>query len=106
MLRFFTEVAPFADLRPQREIVSTPDMAIAGHAPLALATEDRATVVIYLPVGGDVSLNLTDDGDYTAQWYNPCTGELAPAEQRTGVFRAPQAEQKGHPQDWVVVLKR
>ncbi len=106
VLRFFTEVAPFADLRPQREIVSTPDMAAEGEAPLALATEDLATVVIYLPVGGDVSLNLTDHGDYAAQWYDPCTGELAPAEQSTGVFRAPQAEQKGHPQDWVLVLQR
>ncbi|MBC7235657.1 MAG: DUF4038 domain-containing protein [Chloroflexi bacterium] len=105
--KFFTEIVPFALLRPAPELVTLPGEEALGEAPLALATADRSTIVFYLPVGGPIALDMAGEpAAYTAQWYNPCTGELGPASAAMGVLEAPRVERKGHPQDWVLLLRR
>jgi hypothetical protein len=104
--RFFTEVLPFARLQPAPEIVA-PATWQAGHQPLVLASAERDVVAIYLPVGGGVALNLpTALVGYRAQWFDPCTGQLSPTAPADERFCAPTTVRKGHPQDWVLVLRR
>jgi hypothetical protein len=102
---FFTAVVPFARLRPAPVVVAEGNYP-AGHRPLALASAERDVVAVYLPVGGTVTLCLPRTASaYRARWFNPCTGELSPAQGAGDTFVAPVATQKGHPQDWVLVLE-
>lgn len=105
--RFFTEVAPFPALRPAQEVLAHAEpaagVALAQDA-LVLATPDRATVAVYLPIGGAVTLALGEG--YTARWYHPCSGQLREASRTQGRYAAPVAEHQGHPQDWVLLLTR
>ena len=105
---FFTEVVPFHQMRRAPEVVVAGEYA-SGHHPLALATEGRDIVALYLPAGGSVSLSLPNDKSYKFQWYDPRTGELSPASpsarDRMLSFCTPGGQDKEeHPWDWVLVL--
>jgi len=103
--RFFTQVAAFHRLRQAPDVVAQGDYA-AGQKPLALASPDGQLAAVYLPVGGAVGLKMPKPvGHYRARWFDPCTGDLAPAEAEGPRFVAPQVMRKGHPQDWVLVLE-
>lgn len=103
--RFFTAVAPFAELRRAPEVVAAGEWA-PGERPLALATEDGRHVAVYLPVGGQVALSPPHPLiEYTARWFDPVRGDLRPAVAADAVFYAPGVTRKGHPQDWVLVLQ-
>jgi hypothetical protein len=106
--RFFTTVVPFARMRSAPEVV-LPAAYERGHQPLALATEERDVVVVYLPVGGGVTLDLPRENRYDARWYDPRTGELHPwdAQSAGRCFVAPSGlDRKGRPLDWVLILSR
>jgi hypothetical protein len=106
--RFFTTVVPFTRMRPVPEVV-LPAAYERGHQPLALATEERDMVAVYLPVGGEVALDLPEGDRYDARWYDPRTGELHPWDAQSAVrcFVAPSGlDRKGRPLDWVLVLSR
>lgn len=109
--RFFTEIAPFEQLRPASDLVIAPESGFdPGAAPLALASDDRDLVAVYLPVGGDVALRLESASRYKARWYDSCTGKLTPASPADraadGVaYAASQGQVRGRPKDWVLLLR-
>lgn len=102
--RFFTEVVPFADLRPAADVVAGGDTA-TGHRPLALATAARDTVAVYLPTGGSVTVRGNAAGG-RAIWFDPRTGETCPAQGQADAdgarFDAPVGG-GARPDDWVLV---
>ena len=81
-----------------------------GFQPLALATEERDVVAVYMPAGGAALLRLPPGGRYHAQWFDPRSGELSSAAlaRYKGYYRvqAPGgADEHGHPWDWVLLLR-
>jgi hypothetical protein len=105
--RFFTEVAPFPDLRSRPELIPAGNWP-PGHQPLALATPGDEVVAIYLPVGGRVELALPVSKPYQAQWFDPREGRLKPALKpaSSAFFEAPGGQDgQGHPWDWVLLLQ-
>lgn len=101
---FFTETVPFDRLRPVAGLARSTDPA-PGHAPLAMATPERDIVIIYFPVGGEVTVDL-DLGDRAVQWFDPRSGEVvAGSKQAGGVFAPPETAKTDHPPDWVLVLR-
>jgi hypothetical protein len=108
-LRFFTHNAPFAALQPAPDVIAAADWA-AGARPLALASADRATIVVYLPVGGTVRVVRGRDNNCIAQWFDPRSGALQTALPVSGeqglVFTAPVAtDDSGHPADWTLLMR-
>ncbi|MCL5997636.1 MAG: DUF4038 domain-containing protein [Chloroflexi bacterium] len=105
--RFFTEIVPFQHMRPAQQLVLG-DGAAPGCRPLAMASEDYATVIAYLPAGGDVTLSLPQGRAYTARWFDPRRGELQPALGDAGTASTQHFASPGghdaHPYDWVLVL--
>jgi hypothetical protein len=105
--RFFTELVPFAALRPSPELIDG-DTFPLGSRPLALATSDRHTVAVYLPTGGVVRVLLPDNGARNGRWFDPRRGVFAqPAEpDDTGTYTVPVGGEPQRPWDWVLVLSR
>ena len=104
--RFVQECVPFADLRSAAELLGPVCGDYQpGHAPLAIATPERNVVAVYLPVGGAVELALPA-GRYGAEWFDPLTGNILPAEGVGRTYSAPCGEHEGYPQDWTLILKR
>jgi hypothetical protein len=106
--RFFAEIVPFHRLRPAPEVIGHGPGEF-GHRPLALASDDRETIAVYLPVGGEVSLVLPADVVFGSRWYDPRTGEFQAAHgarQASSLgFQAPVGQDEaGHPWDWVLLL--
>ena len=103
--RFFTEIVPFAGLRADRSLVLDESRPY-GHAPLALSSSEGALAVVYLPTGGDVTLE--DGGGFaTCQWFNPRDGVLAEQMSVTGqVYRPPTPAVGERPDDWVLIVRR
>ena len=102
---FFTEVVPFARLRPEPGLLASHEHAW-GHSPSVLASADGDVVAVYLPTGGEVALNLPrPPAAYSARWLNPCSGELSDAGPGGSPWSAPPVMHRGHPQDWVLVLR-
>lgn len=102
--RFFTELVPFDRLRPAPDLARSNDSA-PGHGPLAMATPERDIVVVYLPVGGDVTVELDPEGR-AGQWFDPRTGEVVDLKmQAGGKFTPPSRPTGDHPDDWVLVLR-
>jgi hypothetical protein len=103
--RFFTEVLPFAALRPAPELIHD-DGWQPGRRPLVLATPDRSQIAVYLPTGGEVAVAIPDGADRHATWFDPRTGELTLAAgtraENTFRFVAP-AGGSDRPWDWVLV---
>ncbi|MBA2247803.1 MAG: DUF4038 domain-containing protein [Chloroflexia bacterium] len=101
---FFTGLVPFDRLQPVTGLARSSDSA-AGHAPLAMATPERDIVVVYLPVGGEVSLEPGLEG-HKEHWFDPRIGEMTTHEQRANnVFTPPERPAGDHPDDWVLVLR-
>lgn len=108
-LNFFSSLAPFANLRPAPGIAGAGPWP-AGQRPLALASDQNSTVVVYMPVGGTVDLALPVGKGYHAEWFDPRSGALQAASALGGLYglrvTAPaQRDAAGHPQDWVLILR-
>jgi len=102
--RFFTELVPFASLRPAPGLATGNDRP--GHRPLALSTSEHDLAVVYLPTGGDVTPNGLD-GRYATKWFDPRTGELTSAAVwESGPLSPPSPPTDERPGDWVLVLRR
>ena len=95
------ESLPWWELRPDQSLIvraaDDPARFVA-----AARTEDGTAAVVYLPVGGQVTL---DDSPVVAggksQWFNPRDGKRSDAKQEgKGVYRAPDEN------DWVLVLSK
>lgn len=103
--RFFTEIVPFAQLRPDQTLVKE-EAVPPGQAPLTMANEERNLVVIYLPVGGDVRI-VDRQVPATAQWFDPRSGVLGVEQPAPGpVFTPPEPPVGERPDDWVLILRR
>lgn len=101
--RFFTEIVPFERLRPVADLVEPADW-LPGHRPLALATEQRDLVVVYLPAGGSAELRFPAEVRWLARWFDPRRGEVSRATgESCNRFEAPLS-QGDHPDDWILVL--
>lgn len=109
---FFTRIVPFERLQVAHDLVLS-EKTVRGHKPLALASASRTLVVVYLPAGGTVMLDLPVDKAFSqAQWYDPRTGHLMDVAEKDRVtgeqlsFVAPdRTDAAGWPLDWVLVLK-
>lgn len=107
--RFLDDVVPFHSVKPAHELVEAASGAAWGHKPLALASADRARMVVYLPAGGPVTIQGVGD-TVSARWFDPRNGALTPAapERRGGNLyaTAPVAnDERGRPLDWVLVVQ-
>lgn len=103
--RFFTDIVPFAELRPAPELILGDEWK-PGRRPLALATADRSRIAVYLPAGGEVAVATPGAAAAHASWFDPRMGALSPA---TGSgtddvirFVAPGGGGE-RPGDWVLV---
>jgi hypothetical protein len=103
--RFFSDIVPFATLRPVAGLVTGSDDR-RGRKSLALATAGQDVIVVYLPVGGDITLSI-DASVHTAEWFDPRAGSLFPSKPADGVsFSPPEPPLGDRPADWVLVLRR
>ena len=103
--RFFTEVVPFERLSPAPELILSSSPAARGEHPVCLADADRREVVVYLPVGGSVRVNLPERKRYEASWFDPRTGHTQPATVSDASECTAPAGGDPHPDDWVLVLR-
>lgn len=103
--RFFTQVVPFARLRPAPELLASEGPFVAGHKPLILASAERDLIAAYLPTGGEVRLSLPLGRAYWATWFDPVSGEERPALGQGGHYAAPAEVWEEHPKDWVLLLR-
>jgi Domain of unknown function (DUF5060)/Protein of unknown function (DUF4038)/Putative collagen-binding domain of a collagenase len=99
--RFFTDIAPFTNLRPSPELILSGPVE-RGHRPLALADAARDRIAVYLPTGGEVALDVSGG---RAQWFDPRTATLSEAQPWDGNAKSPSSG-AGHPDDWVLVISR
>jgi hypothetical protein len=65
--RAFMESLPFHEMKPQNELVTE------GVA-FCLAQPGKAYAV-YLPRGGDITINLAESARYVCAWWNPANGK-------------------------------
>jgi hypothetical protein len=102
------------ELMLSRPSASVPDQSLligdAGsrrtHARAARAA-DGSFAFVYLPSGGDVTIDLTRLSGATvrARWFDPRDGSLrAAGESSRAGARTFQAPSRGDAQDWVLVL--
>lgn len=102
--RFFTELVDFSLLRPASGLATSPDTR-EGYGPLTLATPERDLISVYLPAGGEISLQV-DRVPAHALWFDPRTGQLSDAGIDAGqAISSPGGEENGHPADWVLLLR-
>jgi hypothetical protein len=103
--RFVTEFVPLEQLRPARDLLE-PDQAEVGRRPQCMASADRSVTVVYLHVGGEVTLPVIG-GDRDERWFDPRIGAVHASERRDlgdrRVFAAPHHEHDGPARDWMLV---
>jgi hypothetical protein len=100
--RFLTDIAPFDRLRPTDLVAGDYP---PGERPLALASDNRDLVAIYLPVGGRVDFVAPLSG--TAHWFDPRHGALEETSLDSATL-ATAPNEKGandHPLDWVLLVR-
>ena len=103
--RFFTEILPFADVRPAPDLIHG-DGWQPGRRPLALANPDQSLIAAYLPSGGEVEISIPDGSAKNASWFDPRTGEMtrATGTETGGSWRFSAPPGGGdRPWDWVLV---
>ncbi len=93
MVDFFTSYE-WWKAEPHDELVNNGDFCLA---------EPGKLYVVYLPMGGSVTVNL-EPGQYQATWFNARNGErLAIAAAKGPAWTSPPAPDSG---DWALLLKR
>lgn len=98
--RFLRDTVPFHTLRPAPGLASG-DTRI-GYRPHALQSTDGKVTLVYFPVGGTAEIAVSG----TAEWFDPRSGSISPAEGAEGRFTAPEeADSVGHPHDFVLVIR-
>ena len=100
MARFLSKL-PWWKLRPDDSLLRfRPGATDPARYISVCMSEDRRCAVVYLPLGLDVTLDLTRlAAPPRAEWFNPRSGAYSPAVEALGRFRAPDAE------DWVLLLQ-
>jgi hypothetical protein len=96
-VRAVFESVRWAELRPAPELVSQLDAKDPSKFIACAATPDRSQVVVYMPVGGKVSVGVAQDKPRPVEWINPRTGEVTKG--RNIDLKAPDES------DWILVVK-
>lgn len=89
---------------PRRDLASSTH-AESGYQPLCLQSDEGDLVLLYLPAGDDVSLNL-DATSTSARWFNPVSGEMIEATADGQVWSSPVDGAGDRPTDWILVIDR
>jgi hypothetical protein len=96
---FFSSL-PWWTLQPAPELLAAqPGEQDPKRFIAAARSEEGSIGVLYLPMGGDVSLGDAA-GFKLGEWFDPRTAERRPAVGRAGRYQAPDR------QDWVLLLRR
>ncbi len=102
--QFFTSAVPFAGLAPVAGLASGQDAP--GMRPLVLANTSRSLIVVYLPVGGTVTVAATPD-EVVGEWFDPRIGTtLTAMPSAPDTWSAPNPVDPGKPDDWVLIIRR
>lgn len=96
-VRAVFESVKWTELRPAQDLIEQPDAKDPAKFVACAATPDRSLVVVYLPVGGKVSVAVAQDKPRPVEWWNPRTGEVTKG--RNANLEAPGEG------DWVLVVK-
>ncbi|MEI6500152.1 MAG: DUF4038 domain-containing protein [Armatimonadota bacterium] len=99
VLKNFFEALPWWELRPAQDLLAAqPGQDDPKRYVTVAATEDRSTLVAYLPVGGAIALQSPPAG-LQARWFDPREGTYRKADASGPGFTAPDE------QDWVLLLQ-
>jgi hypothetical protein len=97
ILKQFFAGLRWTELEPSQGLIATqPGEGDPNHFITAAQTPDGTQSVLYLPIGGTVTLTRSDG---PARWFNPRSGEWSAASGSTA-FTAPDE------QDWVLVFSQ
>ncbi|WP_406693782.1 DUF4038 domain-containing protein [Singulisphaera sp. Ch08] len=94
---------PWTRLRPDQELLTRqPGGDDPAHFVGSARTEEGDLAILYLPVGGEVSLQSQRLANtISAQWIDPRTGKRVPARSESDFrYRAPDN------QDWILLLQK
>jgi len=103
---FFTNTVEFHRFKPDPRIIDQSVRYKFGTKPLCMSTGQGDAVLLYLPVGGSVTLNLPNAGEFESLWYDPRTGEVSKAQKEIGKGKAKFQAESCHGSDWVLVLRK
>lgn len=93
---------PWWKLRPDQDLLeSQPGDRDPAKFIAAARAPDGGVALVYMPVGGPVTLKGDRTAGLSAEWFDPRTGKSQPAaEEKPGRFKTPDD------QDWVLLLHR
>ncbi|MDH5439191.1 MAG: DUF4038 domain-containing protein [Candidatus Bathyarchaeota archaeon] len=100
---FFTNTVEFHRFKPETEIIDQSEQHEPGTRPLCLSTSEKDAFLVYLPAGGNVSLNLSKASDFESFWFNPRTGGVKEAS-KTVKKEITRFTRDGK-NDWVLILR-
>ncbi len=107
--KLFAETVEFHRLRPESGLIFDDGPYAEGERPLCMASAESAerdTVLVYLPVGGQVTLALAGLENYEQSWFDPRTGGRSDASgTRSGsgtCFTAPTTDRS----DCTLILRK
>jgi len=103
---FFTAEVEFHRFRPDHEIIDQSLRYEPGTKPLCMSTTERDTIIVYLPVGGSVILNLSNALEFESLWYNPRTGGASKARKEQAGTKTKFKAESPDSSDWLLVLKK
>ena len=103
---FFTNTVEFHRFKPDPGIIDQSVRYKFGTKPLCMSTGQGDAVLLYLPVGGSVTLNLPNAGEFESLWYDPRTGEVSKARKEIRKNKVKFQTESSHSSDWVLVLRK
>ncbi|MFB0504312.1 MAG: putative collagen-binding domain-containing protein, partial [Candidatus Bathyarchaeia archaeon] len=100
---FFTNTVEFHRFKPETEIIDQSEQYEPGTRPLYLSTSEKDAFLVYLPAGGNVSVNLSEASDFESFWFNPRTGGVKEASKtvKKEITRFTREDKN----DWVLILR-
>jgi len=102
--KFFTEVVEFHRFRPVTGIIDKPEQYECGKKPLCMASRDKDTFLVYLPVGERFTIRVSKPEGFRSFWFNPRTGETVEA--AGTVQRGSISFDTLDSEDWVLVMEK
>lgn len=90
---FMTEEIRYYEMSPSQDLFRSASGSLdEGTLPLCMANDDQSVIVVYFPVNGECEFSLRSAEDYSACWFNPCTGDKTSLEKcKSGLFISPDS---------------
>jgi hypothetical protein len=102
--KFFTKFIEFHRFIPDNGVLDQSVVYEDRKKPLCMSTLKKDAFIVYLPVGGTLSLKLKEKQVNECLWFNPKTGKIKAATPKskgtTSEFETPDKN------DWVLVLRK